>query len=484
MIFQGGEMPEPRSLSRRAFLKATGVAGVGIGLSGGLGGLVAGCSAGGESTTSSASTATTGGATATSGGVTATTVGDEATTTSVSPVDAATEIKIGYAVPATGSMADRGATATWLGDWFGENVWKDGIEAGDGKKYRLAVVFKDTQSDAARASQVAQDLIAGEKVALVAASGGETTVIPVRDAAESGACPCVTCDCPGDVWNAAQPEDGFNWSWHTWYVFRDVALNYIAMWDAVQTNKKIGGLYPDDPTGNLFASGLPPAFEAKGYSYFDPGRYKDGTRDFTAIISQFQKEGVEVVNGVPTPADFAAFWKQAVQQGFRPKMSTQAGALLLPAGIDALGELGDGQTVECWFHPTFPYTSSLLSVTPKQVCDQWEQDTGSQWTQPLGLFAQFEVLTDVVQRCTDPLNKDAIVEAIKGTKVVTVGGPVDWTTSPDPYSGLYNFCAKPITGGQWVKGTGKWPYDLNIVVSATQPEVATTSTTKELTYPA
>jgi branched-chain amino acid transport system substrate-binding protein len=193
---------------------------------------------------------------------------------------------------------------------------------------------------------------------------------------------------------------------------------------------------------------------------------------------------VEIINGVPTPPDFANFWKQAVQQGFRPKVSTMAKAMLFPDGVNALGELGDGQTVECWFHPKFPYTSSLLGVTPQQICDQWEAETGSQWTQPVCFFGQFEVWTDILQRCTDPLDKNAIIEATKQTKITTIGGPVDWSVNPEPYSGFYNFSTKPITGGQWVKGSGKWQYDMEIVASVSQTEIETTAAIKEVQYPA
>ena len=46
---------------------------------------------------------------------------------------------------------------------------------------------------------------------------------------------------------------------------------------------------------------------------------------------------MKIINGVPTPPDFANFWKQAVQQGFRPKVSTEAKAMLFPDGVNALG---------------------------------------------------------------------------------------------------------------------------------------------------
>ena len=475
-----GAGPDPgflvrRGLSRRDFLKLSGAAAAG--LSGGFAALLGGCSNSGRDTS------TTGSTTSTTAGSTATTAAEQEPTTTVrASAEVGDEFKAGYVLPITGSMADFGAAATWQIDWFNQNLWKDGLLMGDGKKHKFTVVAKDMQSDSNRASQVAQDLILNEKVLLIGASAGAANVVPVREVAENFGCPCITCDCPGDVWNADQPEGGFKWSWHTWFILRDMALNFLAMWDSLKTNKVVGGLYPNDSDGNAFANSLPLVFQAKGYSYVDPGRFGDGTEDYTAVIGEMRKQGVEIVNGVPTPRDYANFWKQAVQQGFHPKASTQAKAMLFPAGVNALGDLGDGQTVECWFHPGFPYKSSVTGLTPQQVCDLWEKDTSEQWTQPICYFGQFEAWTDILSRCKNPFDKNEIVNATKQTKITTIGGPVDWTVNPEPYSGFYNFSTKPIAAGQWVKGAGAWQYDMEIVASATQTDIRATAEVKELAY--
>ncbi|MBC7294619.1 MAG: hypothetical protein H5T84_11090, partial [Thermoleophilia bacterium] len=86
-------------------------------------------------------------------------------------------------------------------------------------------------------------------------------------------------------------------------------------------------------------------------------------------------------------------------------------------------------------------------------------------------------------RAKDPTDKNSIIEATKQTKIVTIGGPVDWTVNPEPYSGWYNFSTKPITGGQWVKGKGKYKYDMEIVASVTSPEIKPTVQIKGVQYP-
>ena len=64
----------------------------------------------------------------------------------------------------------------------------------------------------------------------------------------------------------------------------------------------VGAIWPNDADGNAWASpttGFPPADKAAGYTIVDPGRYADGTMDFSAQLSQFKSSGAQIVTGVP-----------------------------------------------------------------------------------------------------------------------------------------------------------------------------------------
>ena len=58
------------------------------------------------------------------------------------------------------------------------------------------------------------------------------------------------------------------------------------------------------------------AAEKGGYTIVDPGPYEDGTTDYSAQIALFKREHCEIFNTFPIPPDFAAFWRQAAQQGY------------------------------------------------------------------------------------------------------------------------------------------------------------------------
>ena len=67
---------------------------------------------------------------------------------------------------------------------------------------------------------------------------------------------------------------------------------------------------------------LPGPLAAAGCALTDPGRYQPMNNDFSAQIAAFKAAGCEIVTGVMIPPDFATFWAQAAQQGFKPKVAT------------------------------------------------------------------------------------------------------------------------------------------------------------------
>jgi branched-chain amino acid transport system substrate-binding protein len=90
--------------------------------------------------------------------------------------------------------------------------------------------------------------------------------------------------------------------------------------------------------------GFPPT--KAGFELTDTGRFQPFTDDFSAQISAFKQAEVEIVTGNLTLPDFATFWAQAAQQGFKPKIVTIGKALLFPSSIATLGERGDGLSTE------------------------------------------------------------------------------------------------------------------------------------------
>ena len=155
-------------------------------------------------------------------------------------------------------------------------------------------------------------------------------------------------------------------------------------------------------------------------------------------------------------------------------------ALLFPSSVEALGDIGNGLTTECWWSPTHPFTSSLTGESCEELAASYEDTTGKQWTQPLLHYAVFEVVADSIKRTENIDDKESILKAIKDTDLETIGGRVTWKAG-GALNPVPNVCTTPIVGGQWVKGD-QYPFDLVVVSNTVSPEVPKTNDIQELQY--
>ena len=461
------------SVSRRDFLKVAGIAGATIGAGAGLGGLIAACG-GTEETTTTAAPATT----TTAAGVTTTTATGGETTTSVSTsVEEGREVKIGFVSPLTGNISNFGVPDKYCVARATE-AFGDGIVCGDGKKHKVTIVLKDSQSDTNRAATVAGDLINNDKADIVTAASTPDTVSPVADTCEASGVPCITNDCPWQPYVGSRAQGKldtvFKWTYHTFWGLEDVQANFLDMWGQLETNKKVAAMFPNDADGNAWLPGWKDIWAPAGLTPTIPSQFQTGTEDFSAQLGQFKKDGCEIGMGVFVPPDFTTFWKQAAQQGWKPKFGTYAKALLFPQSVESIGDIADGLTTEVWWTPAHPFTSAFIGET-QQFADKFTAaNNGAEWTQPLLHFIVFEMAVDALKRATSVDDKEAILAAVKTTKLDTIGGPIDFTapvvgaTPPfkvGPCHIVENVYKTPLVGGQWRTGT-KYKFDLTIVSTA------------------
>ena len=210
----------------------------------------------------------------------------------VPTVFAADVVKIGYVSPQTGPLAPFGEADKWVIDQM-KAAFKDGISIAS-RKHTVEIVLKDSQSNPNRAGEVANDLILKDKVALVLTAGTPETANPVSDACELNEVPCVSSVVPWQPWffgRKGDPAKGFGWTYHMFWGLEDVIANFTNGWKGVQTNKKVGGLFPNDGDGNAWGDkelGFPKPLAGMGFTLTDPGRFQNGTQDFSAQIAALQ----------------------------------------------------------------------------------------------------------------------------------------------------------------------------------------------------
>ena len=377
-------------------------------------------------------------------------------------------IKIGHVSPRTGPLAGFGEADGFILEQV-RGILSKGLQSG-GRTYQVQIISKDSQSSGSRAAEVASELILGDKVDLIVASATPDTTNPVADQAEVNEVPCITTNCPWQPYffgRKGDPAKGFTWTYHFFWGLEDVIGAFLALWDSAPTNKVVGGLFPNDADGNAWGDpqrGLPPALAQAGYKLTDPGRYQVMNNDFTSQISAFKAVNAEIVTGNMIPPDFATFWSQAAQQGFKPKIVTIGKALLFPSVINSLGARGNGLTSEIWWTPNHPFKSGLTGQSAKELTDAYVGATKRPWTQPIGFqHALFEVAIDVLKR-SKTLEPKAILDAIVATDYKSIVGPVKWTGQP-----VKNVTKTPLVAGQWQRRGDK--FDLVITTNKTAPEI-------------
>jgi branched-chain amino acid transport system substrate-binding protein len=246
-----------------------------------------------------------------------------------------------------------------------------------------------------------------------------------------------------------------------------------AVYEKIPSNKKIGAMFDNTADGLFFSEAVPAFMVTKGYTVSDPGRFQPGTEDFTQQISQFKKDGVELVTGNMIPPDFTNFWKAAAQQGLNVKACMIGKALLFPDSVDALGSIANGLLKELWWHPTFPFKSSLTGETCAELAADFEKTTQKQPTAPLLHYIVGEMALYAVKNAKDPKNKDEILAAISTMKMdESIVGPIDFTApliaatgaGPADYPAgpghkTKNVYDNGLGGAQWLMQGGTWTFD-------------------------
>lgn len=378
-------------------------------------------------------------------------------------------IRIGFISPLTGPLSLFGETDEYTLEKI-RGLLTDGLEI-NGETYAVEILARDAQSNPNKAAEMAGDLILNDEVHLMIPASTTDINNPTADQCELYGVPCISSSSP---WQAyVMPRGGaeqpFSWTYHFFWGLEDALGTFVGLWESVETNRKVGMLFPRNADGETWGNeeyGLPPAVRDAGFEAYAPSMFEPRNNDFSAQIAEFKANECDIVGGITYVADLKTFITQCSQQNYQPKVVTVAAALLFPSGIEAMGELGQGMSSEVWWTPAFPFTSSLTGETSREVADGWEGETGKQWTQPLGYsHAIWEVVIDTLKRSGDPLSREANRDALKATDLQTLVGHIRFGDGPHP-----NICKTPIFGGQWVAGE-EYPFDLQIVDNSLYPDV-------------
>ncbi|MGA3307782.1 MAG: ABC transporter substrate-binding protein [Xanthobacteraceae bacterium] len=389
--------------------------------------------------------------------------------------DSENVIRVGFVSPRTGNLGLFGEGDGYLIDEC-RKALKGGVQIG-AKTYKIDLLDRDSQSDPARAAQLAKGLISDNKLDFMLVTSTPEVVNPVADACEAAGVPCLSTVMPWEAWyfgRGAKPgqPSPFKWSFHFSFGGAEFSATYISEWNMIPTNKKIGVMYPNDADGNAIRGFLPEAFKKAGFTVVDPGPFEDGTTDYSAQITTFKKEQCEIINAVVLPPDFATFWRQAAQQGLTKtvKIIQPAKAGTSPTEINALGQLGFNVCACAPWNTAYPYKSPVTGMTSRELTDRYENASGRQVTQILGCsMAVFDAGIAALKSSGNPLDKAALAKSISTLKTITTVGEIDFNTGPMPHV----IATTRFVGTQYqkTKPGSKFKVDAVVVENSEDPNV-------------
>ncbi|MFF4602917.1 ABC transporter substrate-binding protein [Streptomyces sp. NPDC001339] len=342
-----------------------------------------------------------------------------------------------------------------------------------GRADELRLVSRDSHSDPEAARRATEELIRHERADVIVTLAGTQVLPAVADTCEALHTPCVTSTFPWQVYyfgRGATRDRPFRWTYHFCWGLDDIANVFADMWERVGPGRTVGCLWNDGPQGNWTRhreEGFLPVATARGHTLIDPPGYREPATDFDPHLTAFLNDGVEIVTSAATATDLALFHRQAVQRGLRPRLTTCSRWLAYPVGATGVDDPAEAKVASLvYWTPRHPYRSSLDGMPAAELADRYEESTGDQWLQPLGLaYALFEVAVHALATADDPLDPQAVAAAIGRTRLETMAGTLDWTAGP-----VANVATVRLAGGQWKRGD-RHPHELAVVTNSACPDV-------------
>jgi branched-chain amino acid transport system substrate-binding protein len=380
-------------------------------------------------------------------------------------------ILVGYAAPMTGPMSIFMMPTPWVAKMMEDHINNTlgGIDIG-GKKLPIKVVYADNESDPNTAMDAATKLVTQDQVDILI--GGWTPVGTNTASAvgERHGVPTLVFGAPEESWLDGGP---YQRSYGFTFNYDHMVADMINMWDKIDTNKKIGYLFDTTVDGTVGRDVHNRLLEGKGYTIVDPGPFNVGTNDYTAIVSKFKDENVEIVSADMITPDFALFWRQCQQYDFKPKVVTINKGMHYANDAAKMEPIGIGLSFAALWDKNYPFSSSLLGMSASEIADKYEAEHNEFYPYSIGHdVAMYDVLYDVFNRAAS-LSREDVRTALAATNINTVFGNFKFAENRN--------MKVPAIATQWIEGD-KFLLDKIIVASDYFPSVPTNGTPIVIPY--
>lgn len=369
-------------------------------------------------------------------------------------------ITVGVVYPATGALAAFGDGTEEMYQYAVDQINEAGGVEIDGTAKQIELVFADSESNATKASEAANNLISSKNVDIMMTAKTADTTVPVAAACERAGVLCLSVDTPDEAWATSD----YQVSYHAGFNTENELSAFADAWDlaGVPAGGKVGVMHATDTEGQTMINAISDFANSKGYEAVDPGAYTSGATDYTSIINNLKKDNCDAVVGVMLTSDFGTFFSQLKSSGYMPKVVTVAKATLFVADVDSAGAdgLASGLCSEVWWTPNHPYTSSISGQTCQEIGDVWMEIVDGYDYAPATAgydYANVEILYNVLKNAGSLDIKD-LTAACDELNIDTIIGNVTYNEQ--------HYSVQSLCTGQWIYNEdGTWTQN---IIAATQ----------------
>lgn len=363
-------------------------------------------------------------------------------------------ITVGVVYPATGALAAFGDGTEEMYQYAVDQINEAGGVEVDGSAKQIELVFADSESDATKASEAANNLISSKGVDIMMTAKTADTTVPVAAACERAGVLCLSVDTPDEAWATSD----YKVSYHAGFNTENELSAFADAWAlAGIEGGKVGVMHATDTEGQTMINAISDFAEGKGYTAYDPGAYTSGATDYTSIINNLKSESCDAVVGVMLTSDFGTFFSQLKSSGYMPKVVTVAKATLFTADVDSAGAdgLASGLCSEVWWTVNHPYVSSISGQTCAEIGDVWMEIVDGYDYAPATAgydYANVEILYNVLKNAGS-LDIDALTAACDELDVDTIIGNVSYNEQ--------HYSVQTLCTGQWIYNEdGTWTQNI------------------------
>lgn len=274
------------------------------------------------------------------------------------PASAQEVLKLGALVTLSGPGAAWGHAMKNAAEIAADEVnAKGGLEV-DGKKYKVEIVAYDDKYQANEAVTVANRLVFEDKVKYIVGPLGSAPAVAVQPITEKAGVITIMMAFTPKALGADKP-----YSFRVVTTTVEVSQPQIDWLVKTQGIKKVGGLFPNDESGQVIANDLKKAYEQAGADLSAIEFFERDRVDFMPLLTRMFARGINAIEldgNSPTTAGLIV--KQARELGFTGTI-IRTGGPATPEIVNVAGkDATEGMFVHTPLNPELPSTKAYMDA--------------------------------------------------------------------------------------------------------------------------